>query len=65
MKKVKIKTLSLNKETISKLNEEHMNAIKGGDTVVTNTGSCVNCGGSYIAACKTKICSGVCGPGVF
>lgn len=65
MKKVKIKTLSLGKETIARLNDEHMNAIKGGDTVVTNKGTCVNCGGSYVAACRTKACTGNCpaGPG--
>jgi natural product precursor len=62
MKQVKIKKLSLNKSTISKLNEENLTVIKGGGTtlVVTNYGTCVNCGASHIAACYSKVCSGAC-----
>lgn len=63
MKQVKIKKLSLNKSTIAKLNEEHLDALKGGGptTVVTNNGTCVHCGASNIAACHTKLCSGASG----
>lgn len=60
MKQVKIKKLSLNKTTIAKLNEEHLDVVKGGGPpVVTNKGTCVNCGTSHVAACHTRICSGL------
>lgn len=59
MKQVKIKKLSLSKTTISKLNEQHLDSLKGGIPPVTNHGSCVHCGTSYVAACGTKVCTGL------
>lgn len=63
MKQVKIKKLSLNKSTIAKLNDDQLKTLNGGGptTIATNTGTCVNCGASNIAACKTKLCSGASG----
>jgi natural product precursor len=42
MKKIKLESkLSLNKETIAKLNDNQMNAIKGGDTNTLPATICV------------------------
>ncbi len=60
MKTIKIKKLSLNKTVITKLNDDNLEVLKGGGPILTNKGSCVNCGTSYVAACHTKVCSGGC-----
>ena len=56
MKKVKFNgKLSLNKETIAKLNNEQMNAVNGGKTVITlEQYTCVGC--NTINTCAASVC---------
>jgi len=54
MKKIKFEgKLSLNKETIAKLNDDGMNSIKGGEDI--NRKSIIICP-SVIVQCQTKSC---------
>lgn len=63
MKKIK---LTLNKETIAKLEDEKMDAVKGGDKITLSTCSCVTCNNSCnsctICATMLPTCNIACNP---